>query len=463
MPASESTTTITHQVVASVGLARIQASNSQRYPHLLESVLHGGQQARYDILFAYPEQKLVAHQPGEFLDRLDDAWQSAAHETDRLQTHAIAEQNALDLPFTGGWFVYLSYEMAAEVEPILDLPDYPDAGDLPIALAVRHRIALVHDHVQGVTTLVAEPGVDQQQIDEVLNDIRAVEKGTDTDTLDNPPVLQAGLQQDDPQQYLDGIARIKDYILEGDVFQVNLSRQWSAVLRSDTNDADLYHRLCRANPAPFSALLHFSANEVLFSSSPERLVKTRGRTMSTRPIAGTRPRHAEADADLALSEELHAHPKERAEHVMLIDLERNDLGRVCEPGSVVVDELMSVESYAHVHHIVSNVKGRLRTGVTPAAVIRAVFPGGTITGCPKVRCMQIIAELEAVGRGPYTGALGYLNHNGDMDMNILIRSMLRRGREISFRAGAGIVHDSQADKELTETRNKALGLERSLQ
>jgi len=160
--------------------------------------------------------------------------------------------------------------------------------------------------------------------------------------------------------------------------------------------------------------------------------------------------------------ELTGHPKERAEHVMLIDLERNDLGRVCVPGSVEVDELMTVESYAHVHHIVSNVRGRLRQGATPGEIIRAVFPGGTITGCPKVRCMEIIAELERVGRGPYTGSLGYLNRDGDLDLNILIRTLAIGRETIRFRAGAGIVADSIAERELDETRAKARGLLRAL-
>jgi anthranilate synthase component 1 len=187
----------------------------------------------------------------------------------------------------------------------------------------------------------------------------------------------------------------------------------------------------------------------------------RGDDASTRPIAGTRPRIG-GDDDAARLRELIGHPKERAEHVMLIDLERNDLGRVCVPGSVVVDELMTLESYAHVHHIVSNVRGTLRANVTPGAVIRAVFPGGTITGCPKVRTMEIIAELERVGRGAYTGALGYLNRGGDLDLNILIRSLTMQGNALRFRAGAGIVADSVAGQELDETRAKARGLLRAL-
>ena len=169
-----------------------------------------------------------------------------------------------------------------------------------------------------------------------------------------------------------------------------------------------------------------------------RLVSVRGRRVETRPIAGTRPRF-EGDDEAALIAELVGHPKERAEHVMLIDLERNDLGRVCAPGSVRVDELMSVESYAHVHHIVSNVSGTLREGVTAGQVIAAVFPGGTITGCPKVRCMQIIAELEGEGRGPYTGAMGYLDADGDMDLNILIRTLWTDAADVAFRDRKSVV------------------------
>ncbi|MDN5924841.1 MAG: chorismate-binding protein, partial [Xanthomonadales bacterium] len=183
--------------------------------------------------------------------------------------------------------------------------------------------------------------------------------------------------------------------------------------------------------------------------------------VQTRPIAGTRPR-LPGDDDAARIRELIEHSKERAEHIMLVDLERNDLGRVCQPGSVHVSELMGVESHAHVHHIVSNVCGRLRADVTPGELIAAVFPGGTITGCPKLRCMEIIAELEREGRGAYTGAIGYLDRNGDMDLNILIRSLTQCGKQVRFRAGAGIVVDSIAEHELAETRAKARGLLRSL-
>jgi anthranilate synthase component 1 len=219
--------------------------------------------------------------------------------------------------------------------------------------------------------------------------------------------------------------------------------------------------LCASNPGPFAGIARWRDIEIV-SSSPERLLAVRNGIASTRPIAGTRPRSADGATDQSLSAELFAHPKERAEHIMLIDLERNDLGRICVPGSIEVNELMVLESYAHVHHIVSNVRGRLRDSVQPGQVIRAMFPGGTITGCPKVRCMEIIAELEQEAREAYTGSMGYLNRDGSMDLNILIRSMVSDGNRLRLRAGAGIVADSVAAAELDETRAKARGLLRAL-
>ncbi len=223
--------------------------------------------------------------------------------------------------------------------------------------------------------------------------------------------------------------------------------------------ADLYRRLRTANPGAFAGSAALPGFSIL-SSSPERLVRVRGREVDTRPIAGTRPRRGPSDA--AAIAELTGSPKEQAEHVMLIDLERNDLGRLCEAGTVRVDEFMVVESYAHVHHIVSNVSGRLRPDVEPGDVIRALFPGGTITGCPKVRCMQLIGDLEGIGRGAYTGAMGYLALDGSLDLNILIRTMTVQDGEIELRAGAGIVADSDPGHELEETRAKARGLLRAL-
>jgi anthranilate synthase component 1 len=219
--------------------------------------------------------------------------------------------------------------------------------------------------------------------------------------------------------------------------------------------------LREANPAPFAALAQCDEFAVL-SSSPERLLQIRDGVASTRPIAGTRPRGKDAASDSALVTELRLNEKERAEHIMLVDLERNDLGRICKAGTVVVDEYMTIETYATVHHIVSNVRGELRDDVTPGRAIAAVFPGGTITGCPKVRCMEILAGLEREPRDAYTGSLGYLGIDGSMDLNILIRTLMVRGGEIGFRTGAGIVADSDPEAELMETRAKARGVLRAL-
>ena len=216
--------------------------------------------------------------------------------------------------------------------------------------------------------------------------------------------------------------------------------------------------LARVQPGAVCRPDDAGRGRAVISSSPERLAQVHAGRLRTRPIAGTYPRSADPVLDRGLSQDLLAHPKERAEHIMLIDLERNDLGRVCRSGSVRVPELMVLESYRHVHHIVSEVTGELRAGVTPAQVLRAVFPGGTITGCPKVRCMQIIAELERAPRGAYTGSMGYINHDGSMDLNILIRTLVQDGNEIRLRAGAGIVADSVPERELSETRAKAKGL-----
>jgi anthranilate synthase component 1 len=319
-------------------------------------------------------------------------------------------------------------------------------------IAVRCPAAVIRDRLRGVTTVVAEPGFDR------TNDIKNVIQSAVLTELsdDEEATLVDALHEEPPQAFLDGVDRVREYLLSGDVFQVNLSRQWRGRLSDGATYADVYRRLRRHNPSPFAGLALLDGVAML-SSSPERLVQIDDGWVQTRPIAGTHPR-VPGDDDAAVRARLIGSLKERAEHVMLIDLERNDLGRVCVPGSVEVSELMTMETYAHVHHIVSNVRGRLRLGVGPGEVIRAVFPGGTITGCPKIRAMEIIAELEGVGRGPYTGAMGYLSRCGRLDTNILIRTVVVEDRNVSFRAGAGIVADSRPHSELAETRAKARGL-----
>ena len=439
---------LVREVPGRVDLVALAAADPERYPCLLESAAAHPRTGRYDLLFACdpshswqePAHDPAARAASGFLDRLDARWREARGGT--------AREPASDLPFRGGWVVFLSYELAAECEPGLRLPA-PGAA-LPRAAALRSPAALVYDHARGVTLLVAEPR-HPDWLERLARDVDALQ-----DERRGEPLGAVRWDEDDPARFLSGVDRIHEYLRAGDTFQVNLSREWRAELGADIAPARLYRALRDANPAPFSGLLQLAHGAIL-SSSPERLVRVRGDVVETRPIAGTRAR-ARNDDDVVRIGELIGHPKERAEHIMLLDLERNDLGRVAVPGSVEVNEMMTVESYTHVHHIVSNVRARLRPGVTPGAVIRAVFPGGTITGCPKVRCMEIIAELEGVGRGPYTGALGYLNHDGGMDLNILIRTLWLAGSVARVRAGSGIVADSVPERELEETRAKARGV-----
>ena len=421
-------------------LLALHAAFPDRYPHLLASNARGGVTSRYDILFACPQQTLFHSPDSDFLKTLDDQWQRER-----------VESSHSDLPFTGGWFVYLGYELAGDIEPNLKLP--PAQDGLPVAFATRFVAAIIVDRVENTAHIVCE----NEFIDclnQIQNDIKKL--SGDVSGYQQSIKIDA-LIEDGAARYLEQVKRIKQYIVDGDVFQVNLSRGWRTHLTRPISHASLFNKLARANPGPFNALMTLNDSAVI-SSSPERLVEVRNGVVQTRPIAGTRPRSGDAQQDANLSAELMRHPKERAEHIMLIDLERNDLGRICQPGSVQVNELMVLESYQHVHHIVSNVLGRLREHVTPGEVIRAVFPGGTITGCPKVHCMEILAELEQTGRGAYTGSLGYLNRDGSMDLNILIRTLVRQGNDIMFRAGGGIVADSDPEHELNETRAKARGL-----
>ena len=433
-------------------LLALHEQNPTRYPFLLESVATSPLN-RYSLLFAFPQETLRLDDLGEesFCTRLDAAW------VEEPPPGLPLSGEGQELPFRGGWFLYLGYELVGQLEPTLHLPATSQA--LPIALAVRIPAAIIVDHQRNETTVVAEEGF-QQEFVSMLEAIAKVD-ATSSSSPDKGRPGGVSLSEDPPEHYTAGVERIRDYISAGDVFQVNLSRAWRGELHAEQRAVDLYRQLRTTNPAPFACLADFH-DFAIISSSPERLVRVHNGTVDTRPIAGTRPRGDNAADDQALLEELIAHPKERAEHIMLIDLERNDLGRICDYGTVKVNELMTVESYQHVHHIVSNIQGKLRDGMTPGQVIRAVFPGGTITGCPKVRCMEIIAELEQTGRGAYTGSVGYLNHNGDMDLNILIRTMTLQGRRLQFRTGAGIVMDSVAPNELKETRHKARGLLRAI-
>ena len=442
-------------------LRQLAIANPRRYPALLDSAV-GGPLGRMSVLAAQPQAALWATADGRvhgrgvepraasFLDALETWWRAGR-----------APAAAHGPVFAPGWVVFLSYEVAAQIEPHLGLP----ASSLPwTAFALRTPCALVHVLDSDTVWAVAEPGA-EPLLEEVVADALRLAASA-ASAWQDPGDVPFRVLEEDPALYLARVRRAKEYIGAGDIYQANLSRPW--VVRPGAapgtpaharalEPALLYERLRRRNPAPFAALLQWDGVSIL-SSSPERLLRVSGRGVETRPIAGTRPRTLRPGEDAPEAAALVAHPKERAEHIMLIDLERNDLGRVCEAGTVMVDELMATETYAHVHHIVSNVRGRLRAGVTPIGALRAVFPGGTITGCPKFRCMQIIAELEGAGRGAFYGSLGYLTPGGELDLNILIRTMTLAQSQITLRTGGGIVADSDPQRELNETRAKARGM-----
>ena len=507
------TTLHTLELPVQLDLAAIQATQPERYPGLLRTT---GIDSGWDILFGFPQQ----------IDRFtlaDGLEPLLRHPAMQLPVKAVNAQTT-SLPFSGGWLAFLGYELGGLFEPVVqrdqktedrgqrtedrgqrtedrgqrtedrgqrtedsgqrtedrgqrtedrglrtedrglrteDRGQGTDNGEpttptgFPVAWFARIPLAILQQPASGRCVLVVEHDYLHLR-DEALLDLHH-------QALPVPVIpADALIHEEDPEPFLRGVARIQEYIRAGDVFQVNLSRAWRVQFATRLNPAALFAALMRSNPAPFSALLQFDDYAVV-SSSPERLVNVdRNGRITTRPIAGTYPRGATPGEDAALSAQLAGNPKERAEHVMLVDLERNDLGRVCVAGSVRVEALMDVTHYQYVHHIESTIVGIVRDDVRVFDVLRAVFPGGTITGCPKVRTMQIIRELEHTPREAYTGSLGYINLDGSLDFNILIRSFQVQGEHVGFRAGAGIVADSQPERELAETRAKARGLLRAL-
>ncbi len=347
--------------------------------------------------------------------------------------------------------LYAAYEAAGLIERL------PEAGSRPgpLLYLLLPDWSMGFDRRHRCIHLCSTKG-------EQMLDTLEVMLGRTHPSMDMPEPVMKNVHGGDAATYIAAVRRVREYIRAGDVFQANIARFWQTDF-PDGLGPSLFGRLRRVNPAPFSGWMHIESGQgpmQIISASPERLFRLdRDGWLETRPIAGTR-RRGTGEGDLALRKEMLLSEKERAEHIMLVDLERNDLGRVCRPGTVEVNERMTVESYATVQHIVSNVRGRLAKERDMIDIFRAMFPGGTITGCPKVRCMEIIHELEGRARGPYTGGIALMTWNGAVDMNILIRTFwLYQGR-LNWAAGAGIVADSEPSFELAETEHKAAGLMR---
>ena len=365
-------------------------------------------------------------------------------------------------PFAGGAVGLFGYDLVRHAEPSVGAPN-PDELGLPDLALVVSDVLLAFDHFTHEVTVIANVFAEDAQAEGFESAygaaVAAIAAVRERLAAPVPPPARAGPREPPefvsnlgPAGYAAAVERVKEYIRAGDCYQVVPSQRWSA--EAPVEAFSVYRGLRTINPSPYMDFLDFGDFEIA-GASPESLVKVSGRRAEQRPIAGTRPRAATAEADLAAARELLADEKERAEHIMLVDLARNDLGRVCEYGSVRVDELMVVETYSHVMHIVSSVSGTLGDGVTAMDALRASLPAGTLSGAPKIRAMQIIDELEPVSRGPYGGSVGYLSFSGDLDSCIYIRSAVVKDGRIHLQAGGGIVADSDPDYEVRETEAKA--------
>lgn len=427
---------------------------------------------RYSYLGVDPYQTLYGKGDTCVCRTIQSRMDSGASPFQRL-AHLLGRQRIVrppDVPpFFGGAVGYLSYDLVRHFErlPCVAIDDLacPDLefAFFDLVAAIDHESnRLVLMFCPPIERFLGEPreklfreGKDRlAEFEARLTRPDQVDvQGSDLGRLTFTP-------KQDQTVYSRNVDRCKEYIAAGDIYQANLSHRFHvtgeafSALGDLLTDLSAYSRLRRLNPSPFSGVLRFETVR-LISSSPERLVRLEGRRADTRPIAGTRPRGRNAFDDRRLIEELRTNEKERAEHVMLVDLARNDLGRVCRFGSVQVDELMTVEQYSHVNHLVSHVSGTLKDYATGFDLLRAMFPGGTITGAPKIRCMEIIEELEPVRRGPYTGSMGYLSWSGDLDFNILIRTLVMKNAMGYLQVGAGIVADSDPTREYEETIHKA--------
>jgi len=432
--------------------------------YLLESVEGGENLARYSFIGfdpflsftskGYESQltsnsgiKTVSGAPLENLERL-------------ISSFHVYEGEELPR-FSGGAVGYLGYGMVQFFEKVnitrKNIPDLPDS------YFIFAGTVLIFDHARSTLKIVINsfPGEDPEssydnvefRLQKVIDTIKKNISLEDNSTAHYLPAsFEANMTMND---FIEKVERAKEYIKAGDILQVVLSQRFQTPFRGEP--FNVYRRLRALNPSPYLFYLNFGEIQVI-GSSPEMLVRVEGDIVETCPIAGTRPRGKNKDEDRALAAELLDDPKERAEHLMLVDLGRNDLGKVCEPGSIKIHRFMEVERFSHVMHLVSNIKGRMSRGKSCADALRACFPAGTVTGAPKIRAMEIIDELEPDGRGVYAGAIGYLGFTGNLDAAIAIRTVVIQGGYAYVQAGAGIVADSDPEREYEETINKARAL-----
>jgi anthranilate synthase component 1 len=423
---------------------------------LLESAEQGKRFGRYSFIGFHPREVIRW--------RLADGGDPYAIAAAAVGRYSQAPLDGLP-PFSGGAVGFFGYDLVRTVEPLGD--PGPDALLLPDMALMLSDLLVVFDNLKHTVTILVnvyggeDPRGAYAQACRTIEDVRARLNGP------LPPVAPREARPNPEfrsnmtrERFEATVSRIVEYIHAGDVFQVVPSQRWSAPV--EVNAFSIYRGLRAVNPSPYMYFLDFGDFQVA-GASPEPLITVSGREVTTRPIAGTRPRGADALEDARLESELLADEKERAEHVMLVDLGRNDLGRVCEYGSVRVQTLMAVEYYSHVMHIVSSVSGRLRDGVGAMDALRATLPAGTLSGAPKVRAMQIIDELEPVKRGGYGGAIGYLSYTGELDTAIHIRTVVVKDGVAHLQAGGGTVADASPEREFGESESKAHAVMRAIE
>jgi anthranilate synthase component 1 len=453
-----------------------KVSDARQHAFLFESMEGGEKWGRYSFIgldplltFTSRGDKVTVSRPGTDDAALQEqTGVNPLHELRSLLA-SFRPSNAPGLPrFYGGAVGFLGYDMVRFIEAI---PDANPGSDLPDSSFMVPRLVLIHDAVQQELTVVCnvETGGDADPADLYQNAVRRIDEVVrilrsplPPERVVSPPggVRHEFTSNMEPAAFEQMVERAKEYILAGDIIQVVLSQRFHT--RTSLDPFLLYRALRHINPSPYLFFLHLD-DVVLIGSSPEILVRLEDGDIELRPIAGTRKRGANPEEDEALEVELLADPKERAEHLMLVDLGRNDVGRVAVGGSVRVEDLLVIERYSHVMHIVSGVHGKLAPDNDQFDVLEACFPAGTVSGAPKIRAMEIIDELEPERRGPYAGAVGYFGFSGNMDFCITIRTFVMRGSDLWVQAGAGIVADSVPRKEFEETINKARGLCRALE
>ncbi|MGQ0550722.1 MAG: anthranilate synthase component I [Armatimonadota bacterium] len=436
--------------------------------YLLESVEGGEKLGRYSFIGTAPRIRLRAH--GRQVD-VDQPSGSQAMQGDPIEVARGLLARYRPVPhaglprFFGGAVGYFGYDCVRLWERLPNRP--PDPVGLPTCYLVITDAVVIFDHVSHAMRIVANASVDGNAADAYRAAVETIEQLYER--LRGPlvppeagghvePVME---HETSVADYLRSVQRAREYVAAGDIFQVVLSRRFSAKT-SGVDALEVYRALRMVNPSPYMFFLDFDGVKIV-GSSPEMLVRLEDGVLETRPLAGTRPRGINEADDRRLAEELLADEKERAEHVMLIDLGRNDAGRVSRYGTVEVTDLMSIERFSHVMHIASNVRGRLADGLDAFDVLRACFPAGTVTGAPKIRAMEIIDELEPVSRGPYGGAVGYVGYSGNMDTALTLRTIVMAKDRAYVQAGAGIVADSVPEREYMETVNKAKALVRALE